>query len=216
MNKHLFSTSPGEFTPPADCINEAGGLAYALPPHQALAQLAATGCLGHTYYATAETQLSQVLELCKLVEPEFVARVAVYGRNRGYMKDMPALLCAWLTTVDLELAKKVFERVIDSGKMLRNFVQVMRSGVIGRKSLGTAPRRFVREWFRQRDDDTIFRQSVGQSPSLGDIVKMVHPRPETKARAALFAWLAGLKHDSQELSGLAREYELYKTGKADG
>ena len=32
--------------------------------------------------------------------------------------------------------KAVFPRVIDNGKMLRNFVQVVRSGTVGRKSFG--------------------------------------------------------------------------------
>ena len=31
--------------------------------------------------------------------------------------------------------------------MLRNFVQIIRSGVVGRKSLGTTPKRLVRGWF---------------------------------------------------------------------
>jgi len=31
-------------------------------------------------------------------------------------------------------------RVINNGKMLRNFVKIVRSGVAGRKSLGTAPK----------------------------------------------------------------------------
>jgi 60 kDa SS-A/Ro ribonucleoprotein len=29
--------------------------------------------------------------------------------------------------------------VIDNGRMLRNFVQIMRSGAVGRTSLGTRP-----------------------------------------------------------------------------
>ena len=40
------------------------------------------------------------------------------------MKDMPALLAAILAVRDLELLAQVFPRVIDSGKMLRNFVQI--------------------------------------------------------------------------------------------
>ena len=38
----------------ADTRNEAGGLAYTLSPKQQLAQLAATGCLNSTFYASAE------------------------------------------------------------------------------------------------------------------------------------------------------------------
>ena len=38
------------------------------------------------------------------------------------MKDMPAVLAAYLTVADPDLAVPVFGRVIDNGRMLRNFV----------------------------------------------------------------------------------------------
>src|SRR5205085_871930 len=110
---------------------------------QALAQYAATGCFGRTFYATADEQLNRVLELCDKVEPAFVAQVAIYARTQAYMKDMPALLCAWLSNKDARLHEAAFARVIDSTKMLRTYVQILRSGVVGRKSLGSAPKRLV-------------------------------------------------------------------------
>ena len=64
------------------------------------------------------------------------------------MKDMPALLCAVLASRAPGLLAEVFDRVIDDGRMLRNFVQIMRSGVVGRKSLGTLPKRLVQQLVR--------------------------------------------------------------------
>ena len=135
-NKNLFQTVKGMFTPRSNTINEAGGTAYALSPKAALAQYAATGCFSHTFYADANEQLDKVLELTKELDAEFIAKVAVYAREKGFMKDMPALLVAVLSTKDKALFERTFPRVIDNGKMLRNFVQIMRSGVVGRKSLG--------------------------------------------------------------------------------
>ena len=93
----LFGSYRGAMIAPADCINEEGAPAYALTPKQALAQYAATGCLGRTFYALEQEQLGRVLQLCEAVGPEFVAKVALYSRRQSYMKDMPALLCAWLS-----------------------------------------------------------------------------------------------------------------------
>ncbi|HEX8338054.1 MAG TPA: hypothetical protein VF621_15060, partial [Pyrinomonadaceae bacterium] len=123
-NKTLFKTLVGKLVPAADARNEHNAPAYALTPKQALAQYAATGCLGATFYAGAEEQLAKVLELCEGVEPEFVAKTAVYARERGLMKDMPALLLAVLAAKDVRLLAAVFPRVVDNGKMLRNFVQI--------------------------------------------------------------------------------------------
>src|SRR4030095_11673173 len=95
-NKTLFKSNRGQNVPAANAVNEAGGVAYAMTPKHALAQYAAPGCLGNTLYASADEQLATVLKLCRTLEPAFIAKTAVYARQRGYMKDLPALLCAVL------------------------------------------------------------------------------------------------------------------------
>lgn len=211
-NKSLFMSLVGKLVPAADARNEHHAPAYALTPKQALAQYAATGCLGATFYAGAGEQLAKVLELCELVEPEFIARTAVYARRRGLMKDMPALLLAVLAAKDVRLLAQVFPRVVDNGKMLRNFVQIVRSGAAGRKSLGSAPKRLVREWLEARDAASVFRASVGQAPSFADIVKMVHPKPHDAEREALYGYLVGRQFDAEALPALVREFEAFKVG----
>jgi len=213
-NKNLFQTVRGIFTPKADTINEAGGLAYELTPKAALAQYAATGCFSHTFYTDASEQLDKVLALAKELDAEFVAKTAVYAREKGFMKDMPALLVAVLSTKDRELFARVFPRVIDNGKMLRNFVQIMRSGAVGRKSLGSLPKRLVREWFETRKAETIFKQSVGQTPSFADVLKMVHPKPKDAEKEALYGWFIGREIDADKLPEIVRKFEKFKAGEA--
>lgn len=213
-NKNLFKTIAGKLLPKADAVNEAGGRAYKLSPKAALAQYAITGCLNGTFYADAETQLAKVIELCQNVEAEFIAKLAVYGRERGHMKDMPALLCAVLAVKDVALLKAVFPRVIDNSKMLRNFVQMIRSGAVGRKSLGTAPKRLINEWLASRSDEAIFKDSVGQSPSLADVVKMIHPKPTSESRAALYGYFIGRDFNADALPALVRQFEQFKAGES--
>lgn len=212
-NKTLFKSLIGKLMPATDAINEERAPAYALSPKHQLAQYAATGCLNTTFYATADEQLAKVLELCADIDAEFIAKTAVFCRGRGFMKDMPALLCAVLSVKDRELLARVFPRVIDNAKMLRNFVQIMRSGAVGRKSLGSAPKRLVREWLDARDPATLFKSSVGQDPSLTDIVKMVHPKPRDAARDALFGYFIGRDYAFDELPEVARNFEAFKNGK---
>jgi 60 kDa SS-A/Ro ribonucleoprotein len=211
-NKNLFKSLVGKLVPATNARNEEGAPAYALTPKQALAQYAATGCLTRTFYAGAKEQLALVLELCEKVEPEFVAKTAVYARERGFMKDMPALLLAVLAAKDVTLLAQVFPRVVDNGKMLRTFVQILRSGVAGRKSLGSAPKRLVREWLEARDASAVFRASVGQSPSFADIVKMVHPRPRDAEREALYGYMLGRDFRPESLPAVVREFEAFKSG----
>ena len=213
-NKKLFKTLAGKLLPKADAVNEAGGRAYKLSPKAALAQYAVTVCLNNTFYADAETQLAKVIELSRQVDAVFIAQLALYARERGHMKDMPALLCAVLAVKDVAMLKAVFPRVIDNGRMLRNFVQMIRSGAVGRKSLGTAPKRLINEWLEARSDEAVFKDSVGQSPSLADVVKMIHPKPKTEARAALYGYFIGRDFNADALPALVRQFEQFKAGES--
>ena len=210
-NKHIFRSLAGS-PPPAETRNEAGGKAFALPPRQALAQYAVTGCLNGTFYASAETQLQRVLEMVSAAGPEFTAKVALYSRERGHMKDMPALLCAALSVLDANQLKAVFPRVCADGRLVRNFVQIVRSGVVGRKSLGSVPKKLVQRWLEKASDEQILRASVGQSPSLADVVRMVHPHPANATRAALYGWLLDRPHDAAALPDCVKAYEAFKAG----
>lgn len=213
-NKTLFNSTFGRLIPNTDAVNEAGGRAYSLSAKAALAQYAATGCLNSTFYASAETQLQTILNLCASSEvtPEYIARVALYARTKGAMKDVPALLCAVLSVFSPGLLAEVFDRVIDNGKMLRNFVQIMRSGAVGRKSLGTLPKRLVQQWFEARSDEQIFCASVGNDPSIADVIKMVHPKPRTESRKALFGYLIGQPYDAEALPEIVKLFESFKAG----
>ena len=211
-NKTLFQTIFGGLIPATDTVNSEKAPAYALSPKQALAQYAATGCFNRTFYASAEDQLERVLELCQAVGPEFVSQVAIYSRQNSYMKDMPALLCAWLSARSPRLHQAVFAQVIDNAKMLRAYVQIMRSGVVGRKSLGSAPKRLVRDWMASRDEESLFRSSAGQDPSFADILKMVHPAPASERREAFYGYMLGRACDQAKLPELVQQYQRFKDG----
>jgi 60 kDa SS-A/Ro ribonucleoprotein len=213
-NKGLFASAMARLLPLADTLNRALAPAYAYGPEHKLAQLAATGTLQDNFYSVAETQLAEVLDAARAVDPFFVAQAAVYARSRGAMKDMPALLAAWLTIAEPDLAVRVFERVIDSGRMLRSFVQIMRSGAVGRKSLGTRPKRLVQRWLEQASMRSLMQAATGNDPSLADIVRMVHPKPADEARRAFYAWLIGKPYDVAALPAEIASFEAWKRDKS--
>ncbi|MBP6707147.1 MAG: RNA-binding protein [Achromobacter sp.] len=210
VNMQLFPSQRGAMLPAALDTNNELAPAYAFSPRHQLAQLAATGCLRQTFYAQAQDQLDRVMALAAEVDPAFVARTAVYARESGHMKDMPALLAAILAVRDLALLAQVFPRVIDNGKMLRNFVQILRSGAVGRKSLGTRPKKLVQRWLLEATEKQLLNAAVGNAPSLADVVKMVHPKPAEAWRAAWFAWLIGKPHDEAALPPATQAFERFK------
>jgi len=209
-NAQLFASQPGRLVPQANACNEAGGTAYGRSAEAALALCAATGCLNSTFYSDAAMQLNQVLALCEAVAPEYIAKTALYARKTAHMKDMPALLLAHLAARDGDLLEKVFDRVIDNGRMLRNFVQIVRSGVVGRKSLGTRPKRLVQRWLENASIDTVMGAAIGEKPSLADVIRMAHPKPQDAQREALYAWLIGKPYKQEVLPEKVRALEAFK------
>jgi 60 kDa SS-A/Ro ribonucleoprotein len=206
-NKSTVST---KVTLPVNTVNEAGGTAYKLSDKAALAQYAMTGCFNGTYYVSDKDQLTKVLELANKCDPKFVAKLAVYARQKGLMKDMPAVLAAVVASKAPELLTLIFDRVVDNPKMLRNFVQVLRSGATGRKSLGTRPKKLVQGYLENLNDEQLFKADVGNDPSLQDIIKLVHPRPTNKQRSALYGYLLDKEYAKKDLCKLAKEFESFK------
>jgi 60 kDa SS-A/Ro ribonucleoprotein len=190
-NKLLFSSATARL-PRADAVNEAGGLAYRLGPKQALAQLAATGCFNGTYYSDAAEQLAAMRTLVDQVDDNlFLAKLAVYSRERGYMKDMPAALLVILSKRDTALFRRAFDRVVDNGRVLRTLFLMIRSGQFGRKGLSYALQRAFQRWLNQAGVNKLLAASIGKDPSLRDMLRLARPTPANNTRRALFGWLTG-------------------------
>jgi 60 kDa SS-A/Ro ribonucleoprotein len=69
----------------------------------------------------------------------------------------------------------------------------------------------VNNWLASQNADQLFYQSVGNDPSLADIVKMTHPKPANKQAEAFFGWVLGKKFNKRYLPDLVKQFEAYKT-----
>lgn len=208
MNKAIFQTRHN----PKMTKNLAGGNAYDLSAQAALAQYAVTCTFNNSFYASAEDHIRVLNGLVEKCSPEFIAKVAVYSRTQGNMKDMPAYLLSYLFSKrQSDLVRVIFSRVINNSKMLCNFVQFVRSGVHGRKSFGTLGRRLIRKWIVSRQPEQLFRDSIGHSsPSLADIIRMTHPKAVSIQQNNMFKYLLGMEYDLELLPDLVKRFELVK------
>lgn len=216
-NPRLFRTSTPQ--PPATTRNNAGGRAYTMSNMHSLAQLACTGVFNNTYYTSAEDQLKQTLELCTKVDPAWIARIAVYARNEGFMKDMPAFLLTYLFSLeDKKYFDAAFPYVVNNIGQLRNFVQMVRSGVCGRRSLGSAGKRAISNMLNGMRTSDIFWQAVGKGMSFADVLKLAHVRPKDGEHDAFFAYMLG-KAEASDFASLpesVQHFELFKRGEYNG
>lgn len=214
-NRSVFAPMIGRFLPKAAATNAEGAKAYALDDEHRLAQLAMTGTIAGGVYQDAEAELATLIAAAHAVDPVFLAKTAVHVRDKGHMKDTPALLLAVLASRDPALFALAFPQVITSGKMLRTFVQILRSGRTGRKSLGSRPKAMVQGWLNTATDAQLMAAMVGNDPSVADVIRMVHPRPDTASRAAFYAWAIGKPADAAALPQVVRDLIAFRAGATD-
>jgi 60 kDa SS-A/Ro ribonucleoprotein len=210
-NPALFGGAPKG--PLTTTTNEAGGRAYERSDKEALAQLALTSCFNGVYYDSAEGQLDKVKALAAKADPMFLAKLAVFARQHGGMKDAPAVLLTILSKKDPTLYRAAFPLVCDNGKVMRGHAQMMRSGLV-RKSFGNAAKDMFGQWFH-RSSWSIFKQSSGQGMSMADVIRLTHPKPWTPGHDALFAYLLGKKLTPEQFFKLPPDLQNYEAFKKD-
>ena len=111
------------------------------------------------------------------------------------MKDMPAALLVVLSRRDTELMHRVFDWVVDNGRVLRTLFQMIRSGQFGRTSLSSSLQRAFQRWLNEASVSKLLSASIGNDPSLRDVLRMARPTPKDNARRALFGWLTEKETD---------------------
>lgn len=178
--------------------NRAGGSAVALNAKETLAKYVVTCTFNNTYYATGKEHLDELKDtISKIDDNTFIAKAAIYSRKTAGMKDMPAYLLNVLYDRDRELFTKIFDQVIDSGRMLRTFVQLARSDAFGRNLSARAMRRVFQNWFDNKSSGWLFRNSLGNDPSFADIIKMTHVKGSNNQD--LFSYLLGKEYNVNNL-----------------
>lgn len=215
MNKEVFvDRRSSRIQEPTDTVNEAGGRAYSLSDQAALAQLVLTGCFNNTFYTTGEDQQKKILELCAKVCPTYVAKLAVYARKNGHMKDSPAVLLGYLAVHHALQFGLAARHVLDGGRMVRNLVQVCRSGILGHTAIPRPARRALVKWLQDRPGDKLFRDTVGNDPSIADILRMLHPKPKDTAQGLLWNYILG-RGDEETWGHLPQVIQMFERFKRE-
>lgn len=86
---------------------------------------------------------------------------------------------------------------------LFNFLMiVVRSGQFGRVGLSSSLQRAFQRWLNEASVGKLLSASIGNDPSLRDVLRMARPKPKDDVRRALFGWLtdkstSGLQRTSQ-------------------
>jgi len=119
------------------------------------------------------------------VQPEFIAKAAVFSRSLG-ARGPPAEMVAFLVTCDNSLFQSAFDLAVDDADMLVRVLRTIWSGTVGRRSLGSAPKAIVRAWLNRVPPRVLLTAAGVDEPNLAVIIRMVRPRPVDERRGQLF------------------------------
>lgn len=175
-----------------------------------LARLISTGSYSNVIKDEQPNETSNFIALLDKCDPEFIAKAAIYSKEEAYMKDMPAMLLAYLAgRGHLPLLISIFDRVCDNGKIIKNFVKFIRLGTFGRKSLGERPKKLVQNWINSKSETFLWRNSIGNNPSLVDVIKLCHVKANTQVKDNFIKYLMGKDYNFELLPLEVQNYERF-------
>ena len=94
--------------------NHEGGMAFEMSNEMALYSLVCTMGMGDKYYEPENEQMERLKYLIKVNNPMFVAKLAVYAREKMYLRSIPLVLTVELAKIHRgdDLISRLTQRVI--------------------------------------------------------------------------------------------------------
>ena len=113
-------------------VNHEGETAYSLSPQMELYSTAVTSILSDKYYEGQDERVNRLKKLIEKVaksDPEFVAKLAVYAREKMYLRSLPLVLTVELAKIhngnDLvrKMVRKVVQRADEITELLAYYIR---------------------------------------------------------------------------------------------
>lgn len=177
--------------------NAEGARAYALTPMMELYTLVVTMSLSDTFYEKAPERMRRLRQLIGVCPPEFTARLAVYAREKMYLRSVPLVMTVELARLynGNGLISRLVERVVqraDEITELLAYYQLAneRQGVKRLNKLSKQLQKGLAAAFDKFDEYQFAKYNRDAAIRLRDALFLVHPRPVDEARQALYGKIA--------------------------
>ena len=110
----------------ADTINHENFPAWSMSDSSRLEQLALTGTLGSSFYASASEVTADALDLLERADAADLSRAIIRGRNEGFIRTFPLLGLVILSQKSPDLFQQAFPKVVLTGNDLEDFIDMTR------------------------------------------------------------------------------------------
>jgi hypothetical protein len=173
--------------------NYEGEKAFVLSPELDLYSSVVTTSLSNKFYEGGEDRLKRIRALMKKVSAEFVAKLAVYAREKMYLRSVPLVLAVELAKIHKgdslvgRLVNRIVQRADEITELLAYYQQANeREDVKKLNKLSKQIRVGIGSAFNKFDEYQFAKYNRKSTITLKDALFISHPKAKDKKQQALF------------------------------
>ncbi len=174
-------------------LNHEGAEAFTLNPQLELYSATVTSSLNPSFYETGQERLERIRALIEQNDPLFVAKLAVYTREKMYLRSMPLVLAVELAKVHSgdnlisRLVARIVQRADEITELLAYYQKANDRQAV--KKLGKLSKQLQKglaQAFNRFDEYQFAKYNRPAEVKLKDALFLVHPKPKDEAQQMLF------------------------------
>lgn len=178
--------------------NYEGAKAYRLTPELELYTAVVTSLLSDSYYEKADARLARIQALIRQNDPQFVAKLAVYAREKMYLRSLPLVLITELAKIHQgdNLVSRATNRVVqraDEITELLAYYQLANARKETKKlnRLSKQIQKGLAVAFNKFDEYQFSKYNRSSTDvKLRDALFLVHPKAKNEAQQVIFNKIA--------------------------
>ena len=174
-------------------VNYEGEKAFVLTPQLELYTAVATAGLSDQFYEKAVDKMNRLRKLIAGNDKEFVAKLAVYVREKMYLRSVPLVMTVELAkqssgeSIVSKLANRIVQRADEIAELLAYYALANeRTEVKKLNKLSKQLQKGLAEAFNKFDEYQFAKYNRDAAVKLKDALFLVHPKAKDETQQALF------------------------------
>ena len=174
-------------------VNYEGEKGFVLTPQLELYTAVATAGLSGQFYEKAGDKMQRLRKLITENDPDFVAKLAVYAREKMYLRSVPLVLTVELAKqargngIVSKLVSRVVQRADEITELLAYYAMANeRKNVKKLNKLSKQLQKGLAEAFNKFDEYQFAKYNRDAEVKLKDALFLVHPKAKDEAQQLLF------------------------------
>ncbi len=174
-------------------LNYEGEKAYTMPEAFDLYATVVTSSLSDQFYEKADKKIERIRELVLKNDPNFVAQLAVYAREKMYLRSVPLVLAVELARVHAgdQLVSKMVNRIVQRADEITELLAYYQAANRreGIKKLGKLSKQVQKGLglaFNKFDEYQFAKYNREAEVKLRDALFLVHPKAKDENQQKLF------------------------------